>query len=87
MNKIIKIGHCQSRKHSGKGRKCWLLAFFSFLNYLLNPFLNNPMFLRVCTTSLLKTQGKGEISHNEQFLLLPQYFLSFKRTFCHFYQI
>ena len=40
-----------------------------------NPFPNKPWFLLVCNTSLLKTQGKGEIARNEQFLLFPQCFL------------
>ena len=31
--------------------------------------------------------GKGEIAHNKQFLLFPQCFLSFWRTFCNFHQI
>ena len=31
--------------------------------------------------------GKGEIARNEQFLLFPQCFLPFWRTFCHFHQI
>ena len=31
--------------------------------------------------------GKGEIAHNEQFLLFPQCFLPCKRNFCHFRQI
>ena len=31
--------------------------------------------------------GKGEIDRNEQFLLLPQCFLPFWRTFCHFHEI
>ena len=30
--------------------------------------------------------GKGEIAHNEQFLLFPQCFLPIWRTFCHFHQ-
>ena len=41
----------------------------------LNPFSNKPRFLRVCSTSLLKTKlGKGEIAHEEQFLLFPTVF-------------
>ena len=31
--------------------------------------------------------GKGEIAHNEQFLLFPQCFLPVWRTICHFHQI
>ena len=37
-----------------------------------NPFPNKPLFLRVCSTSLLKTLSKREIACNEQFLLFPQ---------------
>ena len=37
----------------------------------VNPFPNKPWFLRVCSTSLLKTLGKGEIARSEQFLLFP----------------
>ena len=33
------------------------------------------------------TVGKGEIAHNEQFLLFPQCFLPVWITFCHFRQI
>ena len=33
------------------------------------------------------TVGKGEIAHNEQFLLFPQCFLPSWRAFCHFHQI
>ena len=48
----------------------------------LNPFLNKP------STSLEKTLWeKGEIACNEQFLLLPQCFLTVWRTFCHFHPI
>ena len=45
-----------------------------FKNLLLqgiNPFLNKPWFLCVCSKSLLKTLGKGEIACYEQFLLFP----------------
>ena len=51
-------------------------------------FPNKPLFLRVCSTNLLKTLWKkGEIARNEQFLLFPPCFLPFWRTFCHFHQI
>ena len=42
---------------------------------VFNPFPNKPLFLRVRSTSLLKTVGKGEIVPNEQYLLFPQHFL------------
>ena len=34
--------------------------------------------------SFENTVGKGEIARNEQFLLFPQFFLPFRRTFRHF---
>ena len=53
-----------------------------------HAFPNKPLFLRVCSTSLLKALfGKGELARNEQFLLIPQRFLSFLRTFCHFHKL
>ena len=36
---------------------------------LINPFPNKPWFLHVCTKSVLKTGGKGEIARSKQFLL------------------
>ena len=53
----------------------------------VSSFPDKPWFLRVCSTRLLKTLGRGEIACNEQFLYFPQYFLSILRTFCHFHQI
>ena len=51
----------------------------------LDPFPNKPWFLRVCSTSLMKTLwGKREIPH---FLLFPQCFLPVLRDFWHFHQI
>ena len=35
--------------------------------------------------SFENTVGKGEIAHNEQFLLFPLCFQPFQRTFCHFH--
>ena len=37
--------------------------------------------------SFENTVGKGEIVHNEQFLLFPQCFLPIWRAFFHFHQI
>ena len=37
--------------------------------------------------SFENTLGKGEIAHNEQFLLFPQCFLPIWRTLCHFHQV
>ena len=56
---------------------------------IFNPFPNKPWFLHVCSTCtcILKTLGKREIAHNEQFLLFPKCFPPFWRIFCHFNQI
>ena len=44
--------------------------------FQINSFRNKPWFLRVCSTSVLKTPGgKEEIARTEQFLLFPQCFL------------
>ena len=51
-----------------------------------NPFPNKPQGIPVSST-FENTVGKGEIAHNEQFLLFLQCFLSFRRISCHFYQI
>ena len=37
--------------------------------------------------SFENTVGKGEIARNEQFLLFPQRFQAFLRTFCHYHKI
>ena len=53
----------------------------------LNPFPNKPWFLRVCSTSLLKTPREKEkllIMSNFSF---SQCFLPIWRTFCHFHPI
>ena len=45
----------------------FLFLFFNFESYptcqQLNPFPNKPWFFRVCSTSLLKTQGEKEKLH------------------------
>ena len=45
---------------------------------MFHLFPKKPCFLHVCSTSLEKTVGKGEIAHNEQFLLFPQCFHLFE---------
>ena len=56
---------------------------------VLTHFPKKPWFLCVCILrkSFKNTVGKGEIVHNEQFLLFSQCFLPIWRTFCHFHQI
>ena len=64
----------------------WVKAF-ALLHGVVNPFPNKPWILRVCSTCPLKnTGGNWEIACNEQFLLFPQCFLRYCRTFCHFHQ-
>ena len=46
-----------------------------------------PVFMCLQYMSFENTVGKEEISHEEQFLLFPRYFLPFLRNFGHFYQI
>ena len=56
-----------------------------FLCQIFNPFPNKPWFLRVCSTSLLKTLwGKEEIARNEQFLLFPTVFSTDLENFLSF---
>ena len=52
-----------------------------------NPFPNKPWFF-MCLQykSFENTGGKGEIAHNEQFLLFPQCFLSVWGTFFYLHQ-
>ena len=53
-----------------------------YMNYkIVNPFPNKPRFLRVCSTSLLKTLGKGEIAHIEQFISIKDEIVD-----CNFFQ-
>ena len=58
------------------------LHLSTFFVLIFNLFSNNPLFLRVCDTSLSKT-----LWEKEQFLLFPQRFLPFQKTFHHFYEI
>ena len=52
------------------------------------PFLKQALvFTCLQIKSFENTEGKEEIARNEQFLLFPQCFLSFQRTFRHFHQI
>ena len=54
----------------------------------INPFPHKPWFLRVCSTSLLKTPWEKEkLLITSKFLLFPQCFLPIRRTFFHFHQI
>ena len=50
-------------------------------------FQTSPCFYLSAVQVFENSVGKGEIGHNEQFLLFPQCFLSVWRTFCHFYHI
>ena len=64
----------------------WLITNKPHLTNMNFP--KKPWFLRVCSRgSFENSVGKGEIARYEQFLLFPQYFLPFKRTFSYFYSI
>ena len=47
----------------------------------------SPGFRCLRYKSFKNSVGNGEIARNEQFLLFPSCFLTFRRTFCHFHQI
>ena len=73
--KHLRFDSCQlsvffPKKNKRSGEVFLFVFFYEFQRYFCNPFPNKPWFLRVCSTSLLKTQWeKEEIAHNEQFLL------------------
>ena len=65
-----------------------VFSFVPFWNFAVNPFPNIPWFLHVYSIITFgHTLGKGRITHNDQFLLFPQCFLPFRKTFCHLYQV
>ena len=54
----------------------------------LNPFLNKPCFLCVCSKSLLKTlREKEKLLVKSNFSFSPSVFVPILRTTCHFHQI
>ena len=54
----------------------------------INPFPNKGLFFTcLWYKSFENTVGKGEIAHNEQFLLFPQRFQPIWRSFCRFHPI
>ena len=55
--------------------------------FRLYPFPNKPWFLCLQYKSFENTERNREIARHEQFLLFPQCFLPFLRTFHHFHQI
>ena len=64
------------------------LGFEKQIIYLyINPFPNKPWFLRVCSTSLLKTLWEKEkLLVMSNFSFSRSVFLPVWRTFCHFHQ-
>ena len=63
----------------------WVWCDIKFMIKSFSSFSNKPWFLRVCSTSIVNTVGKGEIAHSEQFLLFQQCFLPVWRTGCNFH--
>ena len=56
--------------------------------FYIIPLPKKPLFLRICSISLLKTRWEKEkIARYEQFLLFPQCFQHFQRISRHFHQI
>ena len=56
--------------------------------WLLTLSQTSPGFyVSAVKVSLKHWGGRGEIAHNEQFLLFPQCFQPFQRTFSHFHKI
>ena len=56
--------------------------------YYLFPFPKQALvFTFLLYKTLENTVGKGEIACKEQYLLFPQCFLSFRRTFCNFIKL
>ena len=51
---------------------------------VINPFPNKPCFFSVSAVQVFE---KGEIAHNEHFLLFPLRFIPFARIFYYFSQI
>ena len=62
----------------------WQLCYFAIISCLLTLFQTSP---GLQYRSFENTAEKGEITRREQFLLFPQCFLPFWKTFCHFQQI
>ena len=79
-----------------KMKKVALSIFFLHLSYYFQKQTDSSISLTLSQTSpgfyvqykpFENTVGKGEIAHNEQFLLFPQFFLPIWKTFCHFHQL
>ena len=67
---------------------CGTLACHEKTEIMFKPFPKQALvFMCLQFECFENTVGKGEIAPNEQFLLFPQCFLPFWRTFCHFHQI
>ena len=70
---IVRWGGCSLPEFSPFPPQCFLKR--NLLDMTVNPFPNKPLFLRVCSASLLRnTVRKGEIALNEQFLFFPTAF-------------
>ena len=64
-----------------------LLKLLHTTNQVLNLSQRSTCFFIYAEQVFWKHWGKGEIAGNEQFLLFPQCFLTFRKTLCHFHQI
>ena len=83
--------HLHFRVYSPTIPKIFLGLILQDLKYKNNPIGLQPGGLTLSHVSAAlvfeNTVGKGEIAHNEQFLIFSQYFLPVLRAMCHFQQI
>ena len=85
------------RKAENVGYKHFILSHKVFQSLFFQVHLKSGLCGKVLTQTLVfmcqqyksfeKTVGKGEIAHNQQFLLFPQGFPPLWRTFFHIHQI
>ena len=65
-------------------RECDVLLCMTVSHRCINPLEQALVFTCLWYESFENTVGKGEIAHNEQFLIYPQCFLRAYRTLCNF---
>ena len=84
--KLSKTFLLKDVRNSMKGIMVDVLYAYIYIFFLILS-QTSPGFHMSVEQVFENTVGKGEIACNEQFLLLPQCFQPFWRTFCHFHQM
>ena len=81
---FMKMAECPNGQETlWEKEKLLVTSNFSFSHSVFYPVGElTSIFIKNC-----QTVGKGEIARNEPFLLFPQCFLPFWRSFLHFHQI